>query len=75
MNAAEMKKQLVGRTIVAVTPRAFRTGRPGRNEWSYEPIFMLDDGSRVRFVVDETESGDGYGVTPCRDVPSKEGES
>lgn len=55
-------RKLVGRRIVRVVPRAFLVGRG--NEWSYRPIFVLDDGSEVAFSVAETESGDDYGVVP-----------
>lgn len=61
MNAATMRK-LAGRRIVRVEPRAFLVGR-GR-ACSYQPVFVLDDGAEIAFTVDETESGDTYGVTP-----------
>ena len=49
--------QLRWRTIVEVHLNPFDNGRGGT---STEPVFVLDDGTRVWFVVEETETG--YGV-------------
>lgn len=62
---AGAKRFLVGRTIVAVALQPFDTGRCTKGDVSFDPVFTLDDGSRVWFRVDETE-GDGYGITIFR---------
>lgn len=59
-------KKLIGRTIVGVEPHCFLTDNAGtnaRNGWTSDPTLMLDDGTRVRFIVDETETGE-YGLSP-----------
>jgi len=64
--------RLVGRTIVRVEPNAFLTDNAGsnaRNGWTCDPVLVLDDGSRVFFVVDETETGE-YGLTVARSKPT-----
>lgn len=61
-------KRLVGRMIVAVEPHAFltdNTGTNARNGWTCDPTLVLDDGSCVSFVVDETETGE-YGFSIIR---------
>jgi hypothetical protein len=57
---------LVGRKIVAVDLQPFddcdSSGR--KIKTSYEPRFILDNGARLTFSVDEIDCGDGYGVRP-----------
>jgi hypothetical protein len=48
-------KKLVGRTITAVTLRAYTDGRGGRTA---QPLIHLDDGSVLLFTLHETESLD-----------------
>ena len=76
----EMRKRLVGRTIVGFEARAFRDGRrkdlgkwvdrgpfaeaPPGGAITYDPVLILDDGTRVSFRVHETEIGE-YGIDPC----------
>lgn len=57
---------LVGRTIVAFDARPFDdvSERGKKIKTCYDPIFTLDSGARVTFMVDETNSGDVYGVKP-----------
>lgn len=59
-------RYLVGRTIVAVDLRPFESGRHRRLHVTTDPVFTLDDGSRLRFFVCETE-GTEYGVELIRD--------
>ncbi|HEV3059609.1 MAG TPA: hypothetical protein VGY48_15270 [Vicinamibacterales bacterium] len=79
MTVKEMKKRLVGRRIVAIEARAFRDGdipaskikydglweatRPTGGAITYDPVFILDDGTRLSFRVHETEIGE-YGIDP-----------
>ena len=51
---------VVGRTIVEVIMRAQSDGRGGT---TYNPTFVLDNGARIFFTVDETEQAE-YGVHP-----------
>lgn len=67
-------RRLVGRTIVAVDLRPFDAGSDeSPRGTTFAPVLTLDDGTRVRFVVDETE-GSEYGVTVCV-TPLKRGAS
>lgn len=64
LTAVQMQTVLKGRRIVKVEPRAFRTGKKTESRecsWTYDPYFTLDDGSRIHFVVEETEVG-AYGI-------------
>jgi len=74
MTVKEMKKRLVGRRIIAFEANAFREGtdagsfledRPskGSGRVTYDPVFILDDGTRLSFRVHETEIGE-YGIDP-----------
>lgn len=78
MTVREMKKRLIGRKIVGFEANAFRDGRSPKTthsvmgagednivggDWTYDPVLILDDGSRVRFITHETETGD-YGIDP-----------
>lgn len=49
-----------GLRIVRVELNPFDDGRGGH---AYNPVIVLADGSRLRFEVQETESGE-YGVRP-----------
>lgn len=52
---------LAGKTIERVDVRPFPTDRmPG--EMSSDPVIWFEDGSRIAFVVDETEIGE-YGIS------------
>lgn len=56
------KRDLVGRKIVAVDFRPFRTERAGAGaEKTTRPVLTLDNGRRVWFNVAETDVGD-YGI-------------
>lgn len=54
------KRDIVGRKIVAVDWRPFETGRTER-EKTTDPVLVLDNGTRLTFVVMETEVGE-YGI-------------
>ena len=54
---------LVGRTIVRVELNPFSDERAGGAGVAYDPSLILDDGTLVRFVVQETEVGE-YGAVP-----------
>jgi hypothetical protein len=55
-------KHLVGKRIVRVDMRPFKTGDRGAERTCHDPLIELDDGSVLRFWVEETESGDTYGI-------------
>ncbi len=55
---------LVGRTIVAVDLRPFDGGSPQEIRNCHDPVITLDNGAQLTFSVQETDSGDGYGVRP-----------
>ena len=55
---SQIARALKGKRIARVTNRRFRDGRGG---WAYDPTVYFDDGSVLRFVVAETDSG-AYGV-------------
>lgn len=54
------KPRLRGRKIVKVIWNEFGTGRGA--EKTTDPTFILDDGSRLTFSVEETEVGE-YGIS------------
>lgn len=56
--AAEINKRLRGRRIVKVLQRPFDDDRGGK---ATDPMIVLDDGSHIAFVVQETDSSE-YGV-------------
>lgn len=56
-------RELVGRRIVAFDPRPFPDGRGGT---AHAPYITLDDGSQLRFLVEETDSALGYGIRILR---------
>ena len=61
------KRDLVGRTIVDVEFHRWHTGRAGKPDsltWTTSPVLILDNGHRVYFSTDETESGE-YGTRIC----------
>ncbi len=58
------KRRIVGRRIVDVQLHRFSRGGKRRPRWTYLPVFVLDNGARISFVVDEIESASGYGITP-----------
>jgi hypothetical protein len=57
---------LVGRKIVAVELNRFDSGHKGSRRWTFDPVFVLDDGSRITFNVDETDYGCDYGISVSR---------
>jgi len=61
-------RYLVGRKIVAVEMKPFDTGHVGMGAMaiSNDPVLVLDDGSRISFRVDETESGSECGISVFR---------
>ncbi len=84
MTVREMRARLVGRRIVGFEARAFRDGRRtqaprDRSDWepppngggfTYDPVLILDDGTRLAFNVHETE-GSEYGIDPIISAPRK----
>lgn len=54
---------LVGRTIVAVD--FGRKWDPGHGQWFNDPMLTLDNGRQMRFVTQETDTGE-YGMTIMR---------
>jgi len=59
------QRYLVGKRIVGVELR-FDSGHKGSRRWTFDPVFILDDGSRVAFSVDETDHGSEYGISIIR---------
>lgn len=62
MNAT--RRHLIGRTIVDVDMRPFRARPDGTGQVCHDPVLKLDNGRRVWFVAEETETGE-YGVGIC----------
>ena len=62
-------RDLVGRTIVAVDLGRFADGRGG---WAFQPVITLDNGRRLTFSVQETDTGE-YGVELLLSAPRREG--
>lgn len=58
--ATATARLLVGRKIAGFEPRPFDDRRGGT---AHHPVLMLDNGALLRFVVEETDTGD-YGVLP-----------
>jgi hypothetical protein len=54
----QMSKYVKGRKITEVRLRRWYNGR----QWTYDPLFVLDNGVRIAFNV--TEGDDEYGVDP-----------
>lgn len=68
-------RHLVGRRIVAVDMRSFKSGEGRGKRVCHDPVVTLDDGSVLSFVVEETDSGDCYGVSIVRTVAKAKGRS
>lgn len=60
------KRDLIGRTIVDVD---FRPARDGRGGFFDDPVLILDNGTRIGFLTQETDVGE-YGTRICR-LPSQ----
>ena len=60
-------KHLIGRTITAVDFRPFPNGA---GVTAHDPILTLDNGRKLYFITEETETGD-YGVKICITDPPK----
>ena len=58
-----MKEKVIGRKIVRVILNRFPTG-VAENPYAYNPVFVLDDGTTIHFVAQETDVGE-YGVFPA----------
>jgi hypothetical protein len=54
-------RQLAGRRIVGFRPNPFDAEDTPHSRWAHDPTILLDDGSALYFVVEETEFGE-YGV-------------
>jgi hypothetical protein len=54
------RKWVIGKTIAAVEMNAFDDGKRGK---AFDPLFIFTDGSSMRVVTQETETGE-YGVEP-----------
>lgn len=63
-------RDLVGRTIVAVDLQRFSDGKGG---WAFDPVLTLDNGRRLGFSVQETDTGE-YGVELLLSAPAPRGE-
>ena len=72
-DAASTARAMVGRTIVDVDLHPFdpeNAGQVDGDEYAYNPVVTLDDGTRLFFVVQESEIGE-YGVKICRNVQNR----
>ncbi len=58
-------RYLLGRTIVAVDLNEFEDDEGGK---CTDPVIVLDNGSQLRFVVQEAPGVGEYGVCICRDA-------
>jgi hypothetical protein len=58
----EIKKQVLGKKIIKIELNRFSTKVFG-NPFTYDPVIILEDGTRITFNVIETEVGT-YGVEP-----------
>jgi hypothetical protein len=63
MSVLATSKLLIGRTIVGFELRPWTDSDPEKSK-HYDPVFILDNGARVSFMVTETYEGNGYGVSP-----------
>ena len=52
------KEDIIGRKIVDVELNSFRDGG---GYWNYDPVFFLDDGTRIDFMATKTDVGK-YGI-------------
>ena len=59
----ELRKYVIGKKIIKVLLNQFSNDTHYGNPYSYDPEIFLDDGTIIKFVVDETEVGE-YGITP-----------
>ena len=59
-------KHLIGGRIANVDMRPFVSGKGRLRRTCHDPIIELDDGSVLTFVVEETDSGERYGVNIVR---------
>ena len=73
LTAKDLNRRLRGRRIIKAKARSFRTGRK-EDPWATDPHLILDDGSVIWFVVDETEVG-CYGVSVCIDDEPENGQN
>lgn len=58
-------RDVIGRTIVGVELNRFSDGKGG---WAFDPFFLLDNGGRLAFYVQETDTGE-YGIGPVYRAP------
>lgn len=54
-------KWIVGKTVERVEARPFYAGGEGRGRVAHDPHIFFADGSSIRFVTEETETGE-YGT-------------
>jgi hypothetical protein len=63
------KRDIVGRKIVGIVWNYFDTGRTDPSKTT-DPVLILDNGTRLSFVVRETEVGE-YGIEVSVHKPSE----
>lgn len=61
MTSRKLNDHLRGRRIVKVKRNPFRKSDIARDGWAHNAEIILDDGSRLTFSVEETETGE-YGI-------------
>lgn len=69
-------KSVIGKRIAGFDHRAYRVANnsvnpSGPKTTMHDPIFTLDDGSTIEFVVEEHPDGAGYGVRAVLRRPRK----
>lgn len=62
-------RELHGRTIVAFHAGAYRVPDGRQTKTMHDPEIVLDDGTVLRFVVEENPDGGEYGVKVIRGRP------
>lgn len=62
------KRKVIGRTIVGYESNRFADGRGGV---AFNPVLTFDNGAQLRFVVQETDTGE-HGVRPVLSRPVSE---
>jgi hypothetical protein len=56
------KRDVIGRTITDVNLGGYWTGEGHARKWMTDPVFTLDNGRRLYFIVHEDNDGGEYGI-------------
>jgi hypothetical protein len=55
-------RDLVGRTITHVDLQGYWSGEGRHRKWMTDPVFTLDNGRKLYFIVHEDNDGGDYGI-------------